>query len=172
MTWLWIVVALFAILVFWFVRGVLRTRARATPIAHDDPWLLQAAQAAHEHIVDMLSLSASGQQVAIKFPYRNGADEIEHVWGALQRVVENSFEVVIMTPLFVGPTPDAPVRVEAAQIEDWQVFMPDGSIRGGFTTQAQLAVCRREGFSIPKALLQQEPRFADRIEFPPVAINP
>jgi hypothetical protein len=172
MTLLWVLVGVLFLLVLWFVLGVRRMRARATPIAQDDPWLQHAVQCARDNTSEMLRLVAEGMRVAAKFPLRNGRGEVEHVWGAIQRTIGDGLEVIVMTPLFVGPTPEGPVHVELAELEDWQTFLPDGSIRGGYTTQAQLAVCRREGFSIPKALLQQEPCFADRIEFPLVAENP
>ncbi len=149
----------------WFVLGILRMRRRATPIQQDDPWLHQAMQRARDSTDSMVQLLAQGEQVAIKFPLTNTAGDIEHVWGGVQGIAGDALQVVIMTPLFVGPTPKGSVHVARSELEDWQVFLSDGRIRGGYTTQAQLAVCRREGVPIPRALLQQEPHFFDRIEF-------
>ena len=165
MKWLLFLGAVLLLAALWFVAGVWRMRKRATPIHQDDPWLHQAMQRARDSTDSMLQLLAQGQQVAIKFPLANSAGEIEHVWGGVQGIEGDVLQVVIMTPLFVGPTPQGVVGVARNELEDWQTFLPDGGIRGGYTTQAQLAVCRREGFSIPRALLQQEPHFLDRIEF-------
>jgi hypothetical protein len=172
MKWLLVVVALLLLAALWWVIGVLRMRGRATPIHQDDPWLHQAMQQARDSFDAMRQLQAQGGQVAIKFPLTNTAGDVEHVWGALQGVDVDSLKVVIMTPLFVGPTPEGVVDVAHSALEDWQSFLPDGRIRGGYTTQAQIAVCRREGFSIPRALLQQEPRFIDRIDFHPSPASP
>jgi hypothetical protein len=40
-------------------------------------------------------------------------------------------------------------EVRAAEIEDWQVELEDGTIRGGFTTLAQAEIAKREGQSVP-----------------------
>lgn len=139
--------------------------ARATPMRFDDPWLLAAMVRARESYADMLDLVRRGEEVAVKFPLSNADGEIEHVWGGIASADEAGVEVSIMTPLLVGSTPEGPQRLKREEIEDWQSFRADGGIRGGFTTQAQLAVCKREGFSIPQALIDQELHFLDPIEF-------
>ena len=168
----WTLLALVTLFVAW---RVLRARAlsnRVTPMREDEPWLLVAVQRARESFAEMQALVRGGKQVAVKFPLANGAGDIEHVWGGVSATDDEGAEVVILTPLLVGETPQGPQRVGRGQLEDWQAFLDDGTIRGGFTTQAQLAVCRRENLRIPRALLDQDARFLDRIHFPPLDKTP
>ncbi len=158
--------ALLAVFVFWSFLLARSRAARVTPIRSDDPWLLSAVERARSSFPEMQQLLAAGEQVTVKLPLTNQAGEVEHVWGGIDAADDEGVQVVILTPLLVGPTPDGPLRIPRAELEDWQVFLADGAIRGGFTTQAQLAVCRREKLSIPRALRDQETRFLDPIEFP------
>ncbi|MCK7593800.1 DUF2314 domain-containing protein [Pseudomarimonas salicorniae] len=162
---IWLLLAVGVLLVLWRVLLARSRAARATPMQPDDPWLLAAISRARASYPDMLALLATGQELVVKFPLANSEGELEHVWGGVERADEQGVEVSIVTPLLVGETPQGPRRIARDEIEDWQAFLPDGGIRGGFTTQAQLAVCRREGFSIPTRLQEQTARFLDSIDF-------
>ena len=161
--WTGLLVAL--LFIVWRVLRASARNARATPMRFDDPWLMAAMARARESYGEMLALVGRGEEVAVKFPLTNAEGEVEHVWGGVAAADEDGVEVSIMTPLLVGDTPEGPRHIKRDEIEDWQCFLADGGIRGGFTTQAQLAVCKREGFAIPQALIDQELRFLDPIEF-------
>jgi uncharacterized protein YegJ (DUF2314 family) len=159
------VLVIVAITVAWMLLAWLRSRRVAlatTPISAEDPLMLEAFRKARASI-DVLRAHAGGaQQAGVKFPVRNAAQEIEHVWGELESVEEEHLVARVVTPLIEGPTPTEPMVVPLAELEDWQMFLDDGSIRGGFTTQAQIAIARREGHPIPKNVLTQEGRFVDK----------
>ena len=169
---IWAVLLVVLLFVVWRMLRAASHNARATPIRFDDPWLLAAIARARASYADMLDLVRRGEEVAVKFPLTNADGEIEHVWGGVAAADEAGVEVSIMTPLLVGSTPEGPQHLKREEIEDWQSFLADGGIRGGFTTQAQLAVCKREGFAIPQSLVDQQLRFLDPIEFSPAEISP
>jgi hypothetical protein len=51
------------------------------------------------------------------------------------------------------PAGAAPASVSPlADLEDWHVLLPDGRIRGSFTTRAQIQICRTTGQRIPREL--------------------
>lgn len=164
---LWMPLALGLMFAVWGVLLVRSRAQRATPVRADDPWFLAAMQRARDSYPAMQALLAEGEQVAVKFALKNASGDIEHVWGGVGSADAEGVDVVVLTPMLEGGTPNGPLKVQRADVEDWQAFVADGGIRGGFTTQAQLAVCQREKIPIPRALRDQSLRFLDPIEFPP-----
>lgn len=54
-----------------------------------------------------------------------------------------------------------PFRLPLSALGDWQVERRDGRIRGGFTTQLEIALARRDGRHIPDHIANMEKRFVD-----------
>ena len=143
------------------MRSARKIAESAVPVARDEP-LLHAARARAQASIDELRPHVgSPLQVGVKIPLRNAADEIEHVWGTPESLDAASVTLRIVTPFVDGALPSEPVTVAVAEIEDWQVFLDDGRILGGFGTRAQMAVARRDGHPIPEHVLAQEARFVD-----------
>ena len=46
-------------------------------------------------------------------------------------------------------------------LEDWLKFLPDGTVRGAFTVQAEIALARAEGKRPAKQARAMEGRFVD-----------
>ena len=160
-SFLWVpILSILAVLTIrWFSNR--RLAEKGTPIAVDDPLMLEAYAKARASLDTLRELVAASNEAAVKFPLPNAAREIEHVWGDVVSIDADRVSARIVTPLIEGPTPDAPVDVSLADVEDWQVTLEDGRIRGGFTTRAQIAIARREGYHIPRAILAQETHFID-----------
>lgn len=59
-----------------------------------------------------------------------------------------------------GPHPGT-VRLRMEALEDWQVELDDGSIRGGFTTRAQALIADREGWRVPRHVRAMVARMID-----------
>ncbi|MFL6587326.1 MAG: hypothetical protein ACJ8GV_10640 [Luteimonas sp.] len=143
------------------MRSARRIAEAAVPVAHDEPLLRAARTRAQASIDDLCAHVGSPLQVGVKIPLRNAADDIEHVWGTPESIDAASVTLRIVTPFVDGATPAEPVTVAVTEIEDWQVFLDDGRILGGFGTRAQMAVARRDGHPIPEHVLAQEARFVD-----------
>ncbi|MCD9006649.1 hypothetical protein LDO31_10450 [Luteimonas sp. XNQY3] len=143
------------------VRSGRRIANAAVPAARDEPLLHAARERAQTSIDDLRPYVGSPLQVGVKIPLRNGADAIEHVWGTPESIDAASVTLRIVTPFVDGATPAGPVTVAVTEIEDWQVFLDDGRILGGFGTRAQITVARRDGHPIPEHVLAQEARFVD-----------
>ena len=153
--------AVLAALVAWFLFRSRVIGNGAVAIRNDDPLMLAATHKARNSLAILRSLWPTENELALKFPLRNAAGEIEHVWCKPTEIGETAVLGVILTPLLRGPTPDGPQSFALDSIEDWQMFEPDGRIRGGFTTQAQIAICERDRISIPAPLAAQKGRFVE-----------
>ena len=114
-------------------------------------------------IPTLRELHASSQQPAwVKYAIANAAGETEHVWGELQVIDTTSFRATLETPLRGGaPNDRPPFTLPLSVLEDWQLQLPDGRIRGGFSTQAEIALARRTGQPIPGHVAAMEGRFVD-----------
>jgi len=143
------------------VRSARRIAESAVPVARDEPLLHAARARAQASIDELRPYVGSPLQVGVKIPLRNAVDEIEHVWGTPESLDAASVTLRIVTPFVNGASPSEPVTVAVTDIEDWQVFLEDGRILGGFGTRAQMAVARRDGHPIPEHVLAQEARFVD-----------
>jgi len=143
------------------VRSGRRIANAAVPVARDEPLLHEARERAQASLDSLRPYVGSPLQVGVKVPLRNAAGEVEHVWGTPEALDAATVTLRIVTPFIDGATPPDPVSVPVTDIEDWQVFLDDGRILGGFGTRAQMAVARRDGHPIPEHVLAQEARFVD-----------
>jgi hypothetical protein len=55
-----------------------------------------------------------------------------------------------------APVGAAPFVVPVSELEDWQLVLPDGRIRGGFTTRAQIEIAMTSGAAIPSHISELE----------------
>lgn len=101
-------------------------------------------------------------RIAVKFPLLTSRGEHEHVWGELLELGPDSFVAGLDTPPRRGtPVGVPPYTLALSELEDWQLEMPDGAIRGGYTTRLDLELARERGQAIPDHILAMESRFVD-----------
>lgn len=102
----------------------------------------------------------------MKLAFDTDGGEREHVWAEVLDVSGDVITARIVTPPVThrGSLPER-IDLPLADLEDWQVFLPDGRIRGGFSTQAMAAACERDGRPVPRAL--RGVVFVDAEPFPP-----
>jgi hypothetical protein len=133
----------------------------AVPIAHDDPLMVAAMEQAKRTWSTLLRLYEQHPQTTIvKFRLRTRSGEIENVWGDLVELRGDEAAVSLRTP----PVGDADVRdprmtIAIADIVDWQVMFPDGTLRGGFTQQATFRIIERDRGRLPRKLAEQLARY-------------
>ena len=107
-------------------------------------------------------MAAKVGPVAVKYPLTSVNGETEHVWGELLDMDETSFRATLETLLVAGPPKtDGPYRLPLSELEDWLVTMPDGAIRGGYTTRAEIVLARRAGRLVPRHVAAMADRFVD-----------
>ena len=141
--------------------GFRYTSARPTPIAPDDPLWVSAIERARATSPTMQQLHAEGREVWVKFPLQPPGGEVEHVWGRLVSLDDTSLTCTIETPPVSGRSASATTPVRVDELEDWQARLPDGSIRGGYTTRAQAAIAKRDGHPVPRHVRDMLPRMVD-----------
>jgi hypothetical protein len=100
--------------------------------------------------------------VLVKYAVSSSTGEIEHVWGELERIDDSHFRATLETPMLSGdPGSAPPFDLPLSALEDWVVTLPDGSIRGGFTAQAEILWAKRRGDPIPQHIAAMDGRFRD-----------
>lgn len=156
-----VVVVALVLVVFGIAARV--TRRRGTFIDPQSPEWRAAVEKARESLPVLRELHGSAPQpVWVKYAIANARGEIEHVWGELQAIDAASFRATLATPLRGGaPNDRPPFTLAWSALEDWQLQLPDGRIRGGFSTQAEIALARRTGQPVPGHVAAMEGRFVD-----------
>lgn len=140
-----------------------RRLARVTAIDPASAEWRAAVARARATLPDLRELfPAHPGQALVKVAVATASGSREHVWAQLTRLGPESLTAVIVTPaLDPGPGAGTEVEVSLAELEDWHVLLPDGRIRGSFTTQAQIQVCRATGQPVPRELRGIEGQFVD-----------
>jgi len=141
-----------------------RKRARGpVPILEGDPGFAKAVARARATVDLMRSLYQGPESgMAVKYPVTTDEGTVEHVWGYLLELTDDSMTVSLETAPVARFKATPPFRVPLAELEDWQLLLPDGAVRGGFTTQYQIELTRSRGMPIPAHLLGMQERFVDR----------
>ena len=133
----------------------------AVPIAHDDPLMLAAVDQAKRTWTTFLRLYAEHPETTIvKFRLRTKSGDIENVWGDLLELGDERAAVSLRTPPIGEPdTHDPQMTIPVADIVDWQIMLPDGTLRGGFTQQATFRIIERDRGRLPRKFAEQLARY-------------
>lgn len=134
------------------------------PVRDDDPLMTHAVERARESLPVLRALLAERSgDATVKFAFRTDQGEIEHLWGRLVELGDRTFRVEVRTrPLAHRGRLDRDQEEPLEVLEDWQVLLDDGRIRGGFGTQATIARVRTQLGRLPRELAAQVPLFIDR----------
>jgi uncharacterized protein YegJ (DUF2314 family) len=142
-----------------------RSRRRmhgVTPIDVSDPRWSEAIDRARSTIEEMRSLFANRDaDMYVKYPLVTKSGSIEHVWGKLLELSSQDMKVTLETQPIEAPRTLPPFSIPVSDMEDWQLVLADGRIRGGFTTQAQIAIGRESGSKLPQHISELDGRFVD-----------
>lgn len=143
--------------------GLKYATPQASPISPDDPLWIAAVRRARTTLPEMREFQRAGRDVWVKFPFQTQSGTTEHVWGRVTAVNGEALQCTLETPPMAGSSTTTPGRTEiaSAEIEDWQVELDDGTIRGGFTTRAQAEIAKRHGQSVPRHIEDMIRRMAD-----------
>jgi hypothetical protein len=135
----------------------------ATPISDDDPLWVASRERARQNLPLLRTLQLEhGGEIAVKFPFVTDTGTREHVWGRLLDLRERDMWVTVITPpLSHKGVPPQHLKVPVDDLEDWQLDLPDGKIRGGFSTMAQINIFRRDGRVVPPEYRNRDKDFVD-----------
>jgi uncharacterized protein YegJ (DUF2314 family) len=130
-------------------------------VGNDHPQIAAAIALARRRLSEFQHhATESPNQCLVKFALVTSSGATEHVWAEVVEVAWPSLRVRLVTP---------PVSHEgkldrlhdktAADIEDWQVTLPDGRALGGFTQRAMFSIAREQWGSLPPELEADEKRY-------------
>jgi uncharacterized protein YegJ (DUF2314 family) len=133
----------------------------AAPISNDDPLMLSALEEAKRTWPQFRQLYAlHPKDSLVKFRLTTQAGDIENVWGDLLEL-EGDFATVYLRTLPVGYAEISSRRmsIPVTDIVDWQVMVPDGSLRGGFTQQATFRIIQRDEGTLSRKFTEELARY-------------
>lgn len=144
--------------------GARRRPRKGLLVDRHDPIWVAAMEKARATVPVLRELFQSGLgPIGVKYPLPNTAGESEHVWGELQALEQDYFVATLATPMRRGrPASSPPYTMPLSTLEDWQLILEDGTVRGGFTTQADIETAIASGQSIPDHVRERQGRFVDR----------
>ena len=89
------------------------------------------------------------------------AGAVERVWGEVVQADGDTLVVRMLSrPIAqTGAVPSA-LRVQANEIDDWALHLPD-EVHGGFSVQAEMRLAQRAGRPVPSHIEQMKGRFRD-----------
>ena len=134
-----------------------------TPIAPDDPLMSLATKKAREALPALRELfQERPRDTMVKLAFVTDAGETEHLWGELLVLDGDSFKALVKTPPVTHQgkfqnVQERPLR----DLEDWQVELRDGRIRGGFGFQVLFHRTKEKLGQLPSEMAAHERRFID-----------
>jgi hypothetical protein len=146
-----------------YLIGQLR-RARVSAIDPRSPEWQGAVARARETLPLLRELfPAHREETLVKVAVPTASGTREHVWAQLKELGRDTLTASVVTPLLDPPAgAGESVVLPLEELEDWHVLLPDGRIRGSFTTLAQIRLCRASGQPIPRELRGIEHQLVDR----------
>lgn len=150
------------------LRGLVQAiwfRPSGTYIDPSDPLWQEASRRARDSISTLRALAAEYPgQILVKFPLVTAAGEREHVWGELREITGSAVRTTVETvPIaYDGKVPDE-VTTPLAELLDWHLELPDGTVRGSFTTQAEIVIRERLNLALPRRVAAVKGKFVDRL---------
>ena len=118
----------------------------------------EAVQQARDSVEELQTLARGQPAAKIRFEHRSPTGAAHYLWGTM--IALSDSEVILDSSDI--PWAQGRLRIPLAEILDWEVVMPDGTVRGGFTKQAELALYDRAGVSPPKKQYADLAAYTDR----------
>jgi len=139
-----LVTAVFITLIGVFVLGIFTKRQEPqeglTYVDESDSLMVRAKKLASENRSMLFNLYKEHPDVTfVRFSFEPVRNRVEHIWG---KVISFDSVNVSIQPLRKSGTEDIyypeNLKLLTDSIEDWLVALPDGRIRGGYTSQVML----------------------------------
>jgi hypothetical protein len=133
------------------------------PIASDDPLMRLATKKARDALPTLRELfKEHPRDTMVKLAFVTDAGETEHLSAELIALDGDRFKARIKTPPVTHTGKLAKVQERSLNdLEDWQVELRDGRIRGGYGFQVVFHRIKEKLGQLPPELAPQEARFID-----------
>jgi hypothetical protein len=157
-------IVLVLVLVGWAVLRLLARRARASwRVGANHPLLLEARRKAQATLASLRELHADNAgRSQIRWAPVPGYTIAGWIWSDLLELGAESCVVAVPSlPGFAEAQAPTQHSVSLQDLIDWEVLLPDGSVRGGFTTQAELRLAKQLGTSASEAMRHAGGKFLD-----------
>lgn len=134
-----------------------------TAMRDDDPDMIRAVARAQEALPTLRELLRERpKDASVKFAFTTDSGTTEHLWADLLELGDKTMRVRIRTAPATHSGELAREQERSIDdIEDWQVEMPDGKIRGGFGYGPIFARAKKDLGALPPGLAEHEHRFVD-----------
>ncbi len=103
-------------------------------------------------------------QTFVRFSFEPVRDHVEHLWGKVTKLDSAYVSVEVIRK---GDLEDVyypgELELNVNRIEDWLVELPDGNIRGGFTSQAILMLDKNKSDADHGAIEKELDKFLDKL---------
>jgi uncharacterized protein YegJ (DUF2314 family) len=156
-------VALGLLWVWWRFFHIARPAFPPLQIADDDPLMADARSRAQKTLDRFRALYEAPHNGAnVKVPFITSSGVREYLWAEVRRLGEADAEV-----LYVSPPVTHTGRLERvhthplSDVVDWQVILPSGRYRGGYTMRVMFVRGREQWGSLPPELEAEEQRYED-----------
>lgn len=132
------------------------------------PELETARSRAQSRLPEFLAEVEKGIDGAfIKFPLRTPQGLTEHIWAYVHYYKEDQFNVSLAnTPIDEKAEAEGRRNVARREVEDWQIMLRDGSIRGAFSVMALFEYRQRQGKKLSPRMKKQRAQLVDFIPAP------
>jgi uncharacterized protein YegJ (DUF2314 family) len=133
------------------------------PIANDDPLMVLANKKARETLPTLRDLfKEHPHDTMVKFPFVTDSGQTEHLWAELIALRSDAFKARVKTlPVTHAGKFQKIQERPLDDLEDWQVELRDGRIRGGYGFQVVFYRTKEKLGQLPPAAAAHEGRFVD-----------
>lgn len=134
-------------------------------VIEPDNALLLAAKDRSEATIDTLEAlyPANTNNTFVRFTFGKPGEEGIHIWAKVSELATDHV-TIDLTTVDKGlrlPIQGKEMQLSIDQIEDWIIDLPNGKIRGGFTTQALLISKMNAEVAAKDSIQQQLQQFSD-----------
>ncbi len=132
-------------------------------IDFDAPELVAAQQHAQELLPEFVEqVKRQTKNALIKFPLRTDSNVIEHIWAQVLGYTDGVFSVSLANvPRTQAGSYENEHDVPEIEIEDWQILLPDGRIKGAYSYIGAFQYLENRGVKLNKTMRKQKSQLID-----------
>lgn len=98
----------------------------------------------------------------VKFPLQTDMQVTEHVWAYVHSYQDGLFNVSLANELATQRTPTETRRsVSETDVEDWQIMLPGGKIRGAYSISGAFKYLENRGARLNRTMRKQKAQLID-----------
>lgn len=132
-------------------------------IDFDSPELLAATEQARDTLPYFIGrVSQHIDNAFVKFPFQTDQGVTEHIWGYVHHHEDGIFNVSLAnTPYTQKGEYETRLDVPESDVEDWQIVLPDGTIKGAYSLIGAFRFLENRGRKLSRKMLKQKSHLVD-----------